>query len=350
MWRAVTFVLFLILGDDEINIIFTFTKRISMSAVYIESKFFKGAPRTPLPNIEMGPPSSSKTSKRQKRTNEEITTTTIIIDTPSPQEPSSSSPVVKKSIIVSAIDPAPENMAIAQWRDGVFQEAGRSLHVTQDGRMFEYKEGNITQLTFQWVMAHKNLWKDSEFIYIEGQFAVRKGRERACLLVRMALESIFLTLYALGMGPKPVCEVATWWKSRVGVEIGGSDHDGNKLRAIEVFRNHPESGGEAAILALKRKFGDKIDDPIEARLMCLALKDEVPSLRERKDKFPSDHKQHGDKKRFSEEERWFPILTHPESDPMTHRAAYAAFKKKRSGERKDKRKKNLLQKIFNSRK
>jgi hypothetical protein len=259
-----------------------------------------------------------------------------------PPPPLNKAAAAGATVIVSAIDPAPENMAIAQWRGGgEFREAGRSMHITQDGRMFEYKESNITLLTLQWVMAHQDLWRESEFIYIEWQYAKEKGRERACLLIKMALESIFLTLYMEGKGPKPICEVASWWKTRVGVEVGGSDHDGNKLRAIEVFRNHPETGGEGAIQMLKQKFGKKIDDPIEARLMCIALKNEVPNLRKNKDKFYSSHKQHGSKKRFSEDDRWFPLLTHAEPDPLVHREPYANFKKAKAVERKEKKQKRL---------
>lgn len=302
----------------------------------IESKYFKG--KHALEKVTKAPPLPVK---RQKMS--------LFSSLTSP-------PSLNKPVIVSAIDPAPENMAIAQWRgvDGSFKEAGRSLHVTQDGRMFEYRESNITLLTLQWVMAHQELWRDSEFIYIEWQFSKDQRREvargdpprggpgeRACLLIKMALESIFLTLYMEGKGPKPICEVASWWKTRVGVEVGGSDHDGNKRRAIEVFRNHPETGGEGAIQMLKQKFGTKIDDPIEARLMCLALKSEVHNLRKNQDKFYSTHKQHEGKKRFSEDDRWFPLLTHAEPDPLVHRETYANFKKAKAVERKEKKQKRL---------
>lgn len=207
--------------------------------------------------------------------------------------------------------------------------------------MFDKKEGNLSMLAIQWAMAHKDYWKDSEFIYIEWQFSKDQSKrkddrenERACLLIKTVLESFFLTLYLRGEGPKPICEVATWWKRRVGVEIGGSDHDGNKKRAIEVFREHPETGGEAAINALKNKFGHKIDDAVEASLMCIALKEEIGELRRRENKFYSKHSHHAGKKRFKEEDRWLPLLIETETDPMKHRPAYLEFKKQRAEEKK----------------
>jgi hypothetical protein len=317
-WQSI--LVYLIFREEVGMFINSFGRRM----LVVESKYFKGKRAAAALDKKV----SIAPIKRQKMS--------LFSAAPPPPPP------LKQHVIVSAIDPAPENMAIAQWRGGgEFREAGRSMHITQDGRMFEYKESNITLLTLQWVMAHQDLWRESEFIYIEWQFAKEKGRERACLLIKMALESIFMTLYMEGKGPKPICEVASWWKTRVGVEVGGSDHDGNKLRAIEVFRNHPETGGEAAIQMLKQKFGKKIDDPIEARLMCIALKNEIHNLRKYKDKFYSSHKQHGSKKRFSEDERWFPLLTHAEPDPLVHREPYANFKKAKAVERKEKKQKRL---------
>jgi hypothetical protein len=75
--------------------------------------------------------------------------------------------------------------------------------------------------------------------------------------------------------------------------------------------------------------------------MCIALKNEVPNLRKNKDKFYSSHKQHGSKKRFSEDDRWFPLLTHAEPDPLVHREPYANFKKAKAVERKEKKQKRL---------
>lgn len=328
---------------------FIISRKIQPSLRIMESKFFKGvgtpkqtttkARKRPKPPVE---------EKPQQEEEDEV----MIIDPP-PLTEEEQRRILNKPIIVSAIDPGSENMAIAQWNNGSFKEAGRSLHVTQDGRMFDLKEGNLSLLTLQWVMAHQDLWRESEFIYIEWQFSKDKQhrkegkeKERTCLLIKMALESIFLTLYMRGEGPKPVCKVAAWWKSRVGIEIGGSTHDGNKKRAVDVFRNHPETGGEEALQTIIKKFGaKKYDDPVEARLMCLALKDEVPALRRQSNKFFSSHSEHRGKKRFKEEERWFPILSHPEPDPMSQRDAYATFKKQRAEDNKQREKKRLFENL-----
>lgn len=250
--------------------------------------------------------------------------------------------VEEGEICISAIDPAPENMAISQRREGKFYEAGRSIHITGDGRIFEWEEGACVQLTIQWAWAHRAYWKDSKFIFIENQFAKRKGKERACLLVRNTLESFFLTLYLLGQGPKPICEAAVWWKKRVGVEIGGdTDHERNKERALEVFRKHPLCG-PAELKNLGQKFGAKVDDAVEARLMCIALMNELPLLFEKGDKFFSAHKEHKGKTRFKEEERWLPLSIEEEKDPMSLRLAYSTSKQRlASGKKKRKDQKTL---------
>lgn len=336
--KRTIWLLALVLREEEMFIISQGVNKILMlsSLALVESRFFKGMASSKAIVSAMAAPPPKR--KQEEGEEDEV----MIIEQPPP-------PPTNKHIIVSAIDPGSENMAIAQWNNGKFKEAGRSLHVTQDGRMFDLKESNLSLLTLQWVMAHQDFWRDSEFIYIEWQFSKdqskNKEKERTCLLIKMSLESIFLTLYMRGEGPKPVCKVASWWKNRVGVEVGGSNHDGNKLRAIDVFRDHPETGGEAAIQHIIKKFGKKHDDPIEASLMCLALKDEVPNLRKQGCNFHSTHSQHNGKKRFKEEERWFPLLSHAEPDPMCQRAAYAEFKDKRKDENKVRKQKRLLQNL-----
>lgn len=247
---------------------------------------------------------------------------------------------------VCGCDIGPENPCIARYENGVFSDSRRSIHITGDGRIFDWEESQLVQLVIQWLLSHKKYWEGCEFIYIEGQFSVRKGKERACLLMRNAVETFFTLLYLRGEGPKPISESPKWWKDRVGVEWGGhlnkdASHAENKKRALEVYLKHPEGGIEQVKL-LHERYGSEIYDPVEARLMCLALKSSTHELRGRGDKFYSKHKQQGEKKRFKEEERWLPLYTQPEEDPMLLVPQYMTVKKQKRKKESTKLGKKLL--------
>jgi hypothetical protein len=184
---------------------------------------------------------------------------------------------------VTAVDTAQENMGIARMRNGVIDmEALTSIHITSDGRLFEYHESQVVPLCWEWVHTYSEFWRGSSLIYLEPAISFHKGNERACLLIHTSLYSIFLTLYQLGMGPKPIVKVAKWWKVHAGIEVGGhanandrgANHATNKIRSIEHYR---KVFGQRDIDELLQKWG-KIDDIIDCRWMLHALVQEHDTL------------------------------------------------------------------------
>lgn len=177
---------------------------------------------------------------------------------------------------LTAIDVGLENMGIAQsyLEDGVdnkdevmIREVLCSIHATIDGRLFEYEESQIPRLCWEWVVGFRKYWEKSRVVFIEKQFSKYNiQKERACLLIQTTLESIFISLYKLGIGPKPVCQVAVWWRRPHNLPITG-DHDKNKRESIDKYK---KIFGLRKYNELEVKW-DKTDDVVEATLMLLVL-------------------------------------------------------------------------------
>jgi hypothetical protein len=177
----------------------------------------------------------------------------------------------------TAIDVGLTHMCIGKMRSGhIVDQALSSILITKDGRCFEYQEGQVEILCWEWVNTVKDFWQGSSLIYIEPQISFHGGKERACLMISCSLYSIFLTLFQLGLGPKPVRKVASWWKKEMGIQVGGHEasddnhHKTNKDRSIShYFENDPNAVEE--IQRLKQIWGPKIDDFIDNKWMLRAL-------------------------------------------------------------------------------
>jgi hypothetical protein len=91
------------------------------------------------------------------------------------------------------------------------------------------------------VCTTQDIWQGTELIYIERQISLHKNIDRQCLLIEFCIGGIFLTLYKLNQGPKPIFFPASWWKRQVGLDIARKEagleasHDINKQVSIQHF-------------------------------------------------------------------------------------------------------------------
>lgn len=195
-------------------------------------------------------------------------------------------------IQITALDVALENMGAAQLltlEDGREErhEFLTSIHVTKDGRMFEYEEKQLPRLCWEWVVAHRKYWQHNGIIYLEKQECTsNRPLERACLQIQVILESIFLTLYMQGNGPKPICISAKWWRREVGLPVGNGNREANKKESVAYYENLLGDEGKYNTRLWMQKWG-KVDDIVEASLMVMAVKKNYKELI--RPEFPTAH-------------------------------------------------------------
>lgn len=238
---------------------------------------------------------------------------------------------------VTAVDVGVENMGIGYTLGGEIKEiALTTIHITKDKRMFEYEEKQVVPLCWEWVNCYRRFWEKSSLIYIERQMSFHRGKERGCLLIQNSLYSIFLTLYQVGRGPKPILREPTWWKKIVGIQVGdharGADgHAENKARSIELFK---QQNGSLAIDQILRKWG-KVDDVADVTHMLNALMIQFDELSS--PLFYSNHKEAPGVTRIKKEDRLrrLPSLLDKEEDIDPHhlRETYLEFKNRRRDEK-----------------
>jgi hypothetical protein len=255
----------------------------------------------------------------------------------------------------TAVDVGETNMFVAKMVNGVVvDEALTTIHITQDGRLFEYQEGQIVTQCWEWVNTYRTFWQGSSLIYLEPQISFHKGKERACLLIHTSLYSIFLTLFQMGVGPKPIIKTAIWWKREVGIQVGGHNttghsqdgatmnHDANKQRSIQHYET---IYGKQVVQDLRLKFG-KVDDAIDTRWMLEALRKNYLTLIG--PLFYSGHIEAPGQTRIKAEDRMRPLPTlnqNPTFTPTELRRQYVEFVLRRKEAQKIRENNRLLKRI-----
>jgi hypothetical protein len=255
---------------------------------------------------------------------------------------------MKKMKIVCAIDVGYENMGICRNSDGKIKTMIGSIHCTSDKRLFEYVEGNIPMLCREWLKTTVDYWRGSHLVSIERQHSKNWKFDRVCLLVQMSLESMLLVLYAENplLFPKVITpsRAPVHWKRAVGVEIGGSDHDGNKVRGVEKFK-------EIFGMEEFKKFEqyDKVDDLCESALQTIWLLRDYDKLVG--PMFYSDHVElHGQPgKPIKKEDRQVQlkplISTKSDHDPIQLRRIYLEFKSRRKTKKETAKNTKIIKKL-----
>lgn len=250
--------------------------------------------------------------------------------------------------IVCAIDIGYENMGICRNSDGKIKTMLGSIHCTSDGRLFEYVEGNIPMLCREWLKTTVDYWRGSHLISIERQHSKNWKYDRVCLLVQISLESMLLALHAENptLYPKVITpsKAPVHWKRAVGVEIGGSDHDGNKIRGVEKFK-------EMFGLVEFKKFEhyDKADDLCESALQTIWLMRDYDQLIG--PLFYSGHIESNNQpgKPIKKEDRQVLlsplILTVSKYDPVQLRRDYLEFKNRRKTKKETTKNGKLMKKL-----
>ena len=245
---------------------------------------------------------------------------------------------------ITAVDVALENIGLAQsyqddyeGADVQIREVLSSVHSTPDGRLFEYEEAQIPRLCWEWVVAFRHYWQGSKIIFLEKQLSKRNiQKERACLLIQTTLEGIFLCLYQLGLGPKPVCNVAKWWRDAHNLPTT-NDHDQNKKNSVDKYES---IYGRQKLTEMRMKW-DKVDDVAEATLMLLVVNKNYDELID--SRFPSKHVETPNETRIKAEDRLkelpkLPAHTlgelKPHFSPVHLRRSYKEFVSRRKAGRK----------------
>jgi hypothetical protein len=261
---------------------------------------------------------------------------------------------------LTAIDVALENMGLAQTYEDpdtgsrVTREILTSVHATADGRMYEYEEGQLVRLCYEWLATNECYWRGSKLVFLEKQWCENNNsKQRAGLFIQLTMESMFTMLYQMGVGPKPIVMKAEWWRGELGLP-STKNHAENKCKSQELF---VKMFGQERFNSMKSKWG-KVDDIVEANLMLVVLernydKFVVPE-------FPSFHVETKTAMRIPKEDRMraLPAMTglpcgcskssaasfntKPPYDPLALRRVYAEFTDRRKAAKNERRDKKVF--------